>query len=169
MKSLIIGCMTLLCLGACYALRAQNRPLTVCEALDSSRDHQQVVIRGDVFTPRESGGLSEGLGGEPCKGWPRHYFTAPSVIPIFLSSMPGVALTEAQTAQNKAFRLRLIEVRTALRSAPYVVTLKGTLLRKAFPIIFRRSDGFYAGLGFGPNGEYSAVLVVQEILDEGYR
>jgi hypothetical protein len=157
-----------LCLLLCPVLSAQDRPISVCEALNSVRDHQVVVVRAKVEATRHEISLSAGLGGEPCEGWPRRYFTAPSLIPIFVSA-PGVHPTEVQTAANLEFIRRLARVRAEHRPSDYMATIKGTLLRKTMPLIFRSPGGDYIGFGFGLDGAYAAAIVVQSILDEGYR
>jgi hypothetical protein len=40
------------------------------------------------------------------------------------------------------------------------VTIKGVLVKKPWPVIFRRHDGTYQGNGFGEEGAWPAFLIV---------
>jgi hypothetical protein len=149
------------------SMKAQVWPLGVCDALNSIRDHQAVVIRAAVASTRHQTFLFEGTGKDPCPGWPRRFFTAPSVIPIVIYSYSRVHVSDDQARRTLDFELRLKKLQEADPSAPHMVTLSGVLIRKRWLLVFRTSDGTYCCGGVGLDGGYAALLVVTSIVAEG--
>jgi hypothetical protein len=136
---------------ACVA-SAQTQPWSVCGILDSAADHQEVIARVRISGSYHHGfGLSEGLDGEPCPGWRRRFFTAPSVLLPKVSSGFGVLLTseEEQMGLGFLFRLRDLSRRSPGALNKLTVTMRGAVVKKSWPWMFRRSDGSYMGNAFG--------------------
>lgn len=158
-----IRCAPLLLVPSAFG--AVLRPLTVCEALAQSHNHEEIVIKAAVELFRHGTFLTEGIDGEPCPGWHKRLFTAPSFIPMAFFSLDGVHLTSSQLAQNRDLMLRLATLRSAGRTHTGPITLRGTVLRKPLPLIIRKGDGTYFGFGFYPDGGILAVLVVQSVLE----
>jgi hypothetical protein len=135
--------------------------------LNSIDDHREVVVRAQASGSVHGLLLSEGINGEPCPGWRRRFFTAPSLIGLEFTSSYGVRLTEEQERLNREFLSRLHKLRSAGRLKNYAVTLKGVVVKESWPLIFRQSDGGYHGFGMGPYGALAAVFVIKSVLEEG--
>jgi hypothetical protein len=147
---------------ACAA-SAQTKTLSVCEALDSGVDGQEVVLRGVIAGESHHGfGLSEGIDGDPCPGWRRRFLTTPSFILFDYFSHLGVHLTKEQEQLNLYF-LRRLSFLLSPNTSRSGVKIKGVLVRKPWPLIFRRQDGTYWGNGFGQDGWCPTVLVITSI------
>jgi hypothetical protein len=144
---------------------AQTEPMSVCQMLDSASDHQEVVARVKISGGYYHGfGLSEGLHGDPCPGWRKRFFTAPSVLMPMFSSCCGVQLSQDESRMVRDFLDRLWDESRNNSTRDLTVTLRGVIVKKAWPWIFRRSDGVYMGNAFGPTGGYPAIFVIKEIL-----
>lgn len=153
----------------CAMAYGQERPLSVCEALAAPRGQTPVVIRAIAGLGQHGAVLDEGLGGEPCPGWPQRFFTAPSVIGLWLIPGRGVTMTDSERIVSQGLLLRLAEERHRRNGRVYMITAKGTLIRKPLTLIFRKPDGSFAGWGFGLDGGELATFVVRSIIQEGYR
>jgi hypothetical protein len=79
---------------------AQGEPLSVCQMLNSTRERQEVTVRGVVTGGRHGYFLTEGIGDEPCPGWPRRYFTSPAAVGLEFFPLLGVQLTDDQKRWN---------------------------------------------------------------------
>lgn len=141
---------------------AQVRTLGVCEALDSAISVEEVVIHG-WFTKWVHGIVFfEGPNAETCPGWRTRLFTAPAAIGVSLFSTP-----ESRTPITKDEALEFLR-RIGARSVQGTFTvpafsMKGILVKKFWPCIFRGRDGQWFGLGLGANGAYLAELVMTEV------
>jgi hypothetical protein len=89
------------------------------------------------------------------------FFTAPSYIPLYLSSDLGVQLTKEQEQRNFEFFLRLSKLDNGNWVRP-TITVKGVLVKQFWPFIFRVKGGEYIGDALGPYHNALAVLVVTE-------
>jgi hypothetical protein len=145
--------------GCPLSADAQVRPLTVCEALTSVRDREAIVIRAHVVSVHWTE-LLEGTGEDPCPGWPRRFFTAPSAMPLLWGSIFGVHVSEAVLHDCIEFGVRLHKLQKEDPSNRRAVTVNGVLMRKRWPVIFMAHDGTYCCWGLGPDGGYAALLVV---------
>jgi hypothetical protein len=145
---------------------AQTQPLSVCQVLDSARDHQEVIVRARAFAHYHGSLLTDGFSSDPCPGWRKRFFTAPSWIPLCFDSFLGVQLTGEQQRLNREFFLRLSGLRMGSPSKYSAVTLMGVAVRKPWPLIFRRGDGEYFGNAMGQNGAFPVVFVLSDVLEE---
>jgi hypothetical protein len=152
----------ILCAGT-YRSSAQQNSLSVCKALSSVGDRQEVTIRGRIAGTWRHGffGLDEGIHGDPCQGWRARFFTAPSFIPLMYVSALGVQLTNEEERRNFAFVRELFSMSHQTNPNPITVSVSGVVVRKQLPLIFRRVDGSYFGNGIV--GGYPTVLVVRSI------
>jgi hypothetical protein len=141
-------------------LCGQTRPMSVCDALNSAADRQVVVIRAAIASTPHQTFLFEGTGRDPCPGWRKRFFTAPSVIPTIFGSYAGVHVPDNLLLENLHFVQHLKSIQQVKPSAQLFVTVKGVLIRKRWPLIFRNSDGIYCCWGEGVDGGSAAVLVV---------
>lgn len=146
------------------AALAQARTVGVCEALNSSSDHQDVAIRATLALTRHGAFLIEGTGRDPCPGWPPHLFTAPSAIPLFNGSNYGVRVADSQVRKTLGLFVHLRNGQGSDTATHRVVTASGVLIRKTWLLVFRSSDGTYCCGGVGPDGGYAALLVVKSVL-----
>ena len=75
-------------------------------------------------------------------------------------------LTPEEERAGLAFLFRLSDLSRGNPGAQndLTVTMRGVIVKKAWPLIYRRSDGVYVGNAFGPAGGYAAVFVIKEIL-----
>ena len=141
---------------------AQGRTLGVCEALNSTISREEVVIRGRFTMWVHGIEFFEGTNIQTCPGWRTRFFTAPAAIRVALSSTP-----EASTPIGREEAIEFIrrisarKVRGAFTTPSF--SLRGILVKKLWPCIFRGRDGQWFGRGFGGNGEYLAELVVTEL------
>jgi hypothetical protein len=147
------------------AASAQVRTLGVCEALNSTISGEEVVIRGRFARWVHGTAFFEGLKVETCPGWRTRFFTAPAAIGVEYVSTP-----EAHTPITRAAALEFLE-RIFRHSVSGTFTspsfsMKGILVKKSWPLIFRGRDGQWFGLGFGLNGDYLAELVMTEVPSE---
>jgi len=145
--------------GCPLSAKAQVHPLTVCEALNSVRDHETIAIRAPVVSVHGTA-LLEGTGQDPCPGWPQRFFTAPSAIPLLFGSIFGVHVSPSVLHDSIEFVVRLRKLQEENPSNRHTVTVNGVLIRKRWPIIFRAHDGTFCCWGLGPHGGYAALLVV---------
>lgn len=141
------------------SMSAQTRPLSVCEALSSVGDRQHVNIRAAISSTHGTY-LYEGTGQEPCPGWRRRFFTAPSAIPLAIGSYSGVHVPEDQVRLTLDFLIHLKARQRENPSARYVVTASGVFVRKRWPLLFRGAGGTYCCWGEGVDGRSAAILVV---------
>jgi hypothetical protein len=153
--------------GISRVIAGQDKPLSVCQALKFTRDHEEVDVRGEISGWRHGYFLSESTKADPCPGWQWPFLTGPSTLPLEFVSSSGVQLTERQARLNRDFivRWRRLNSESGLNHFPFTVT--GVMVRKPWPMIFRHADGTYFGTGFGPDGAYSAFLVMKSIREEG--
>ena len=161
-----ITCLTfIVTVSAAWAqsLGAPARPLSICEALNSAFDHQAVLIHGAIGSTRHTTYLFEGTGQDPCPGWRKRFFTAPSAIPIVVGSYSGVHVPDKLFRDYLDFEQRLKSLQRANPSASNMVTIGGVLIRSRWPLIFRRADGGYVGWGEGLDGGSAALLVVTSV------
>ena len=149
--------------GVSQDTRAQMGPLSVCQALDSTSNRLDLVVRGKISGNWRHGFfvLDQGISGEPCPGWMSRFLTGPSFIPLRYTSGFRVELTQEQERLNHDFFRRLVELGSQGRLRPVPVTIAGVLVRNSWSLIFRRADGTYFGSGI--DGPYTAVLVVKSI------
>jgi hypothetical protein len=110
---------------------AQGEPLSVCQMLNSTRENQEIAVRGAIIgEPHHGYALSEGIGNEPCPGWPKRLFTRPSVVGFAIASSFGVHLTAEQERLNRDFVRRLSTLSDGHSLKPYWVTLRGVLVQR---------------------------------------
>jgi hypothetical protein len=150
---------TFLANGWAHSLSAEERPLSVCEALNKSADHQRVVIRAKIAISHQIY-LFEGTGQDPCPGWRKRFFTAPSAIPLLFGSFSGVPVSDEVRRTSTDFVLRL---RKTDRATDHIVTATGVLLRKPWPLSFRAADGTWGGWGSGIDGGSGSILVLTSV------
>jgi hypothetical protein len=148
---------------------AQSTPLSVCQALNSDGDHREVVVRGKVLGGIHGLFIGEGENDDPCPGWPQRFFTLPSKIGLEFVSSHGVQLTEEQRRLNLDLLTRLHKFRVQGELRHYPITVGGVLVRKFWPLLFRRTDGNYRSFGWGPDEEYPVILVIKSIRYESNR
>lgn len=141
----------------------QARPLSVCEALNSAADHQAVVIHAAIASTRHGTYIFEGTGREPCPGWPKRFFTAPSSIPIFVGPYPGLRVPDHLLRDYRPFGEHLRILQSANLSALHMVTISGVIIRKLGRLSFRSADGSYFGWGEGLDGGSAAMLVMTSV------
>ena len=137
---------------------AATPPQGVCDALNSARDHQDVVIHAEIASTRHGTFLFEGTGSDPCPGWPKHFFTGPSSIPILLASYAGVHVPEKLHRENIEFVIHLRGLQRTSPSVRHMVTASGVLIRTRWPLL-RGFKGIYCCWGEGLDGGSLAVLV----------
>ena len=137
-------------------LSAQTQPSNVCEVLNSAVNRQVVTIHAILA----GGELVEGSGQEPCPGWPRHFFTAPSAIPLMTSSYAGVTIPDSLRKTNFNFLVRMWSLQRKNPSSRYWMAVNGVLIRKPWLLSYRGLDGVYVGWGEGLYGGNAALLVV---------
>jgi len=139
-------------------LAAAERPMGVCEAFNSAVDHQVVTIEARIAFTTHLTYLFEGTGRDPCPGWRKRIFAAPSVIPIAIGAreirMPKVLIYE----WLELFGIWRMRDRAG-PSLKLIGTVRGVIIKKQFPLSFRLSDGEYFGWGEGLDGAYAAVIV----------
>jgi hypothetical protein len=143
-----------------HSLRAQVRALSVCQALNSAADHQRVLIHAAIASTQHQTYLFEGNGRDPCPGWRKRFFTAPSAIPIVFGSYSGVHVSDNLLRDNLEFVQRLKGLQKADPSALRMVKIGGVLIRKRWTLVFRRANQAYVGWGEGLDGGSAALLVV---------
>ena len=148
--------------AACWtqSLGAQVRPLGVCEALNSAADHQRVLIHAAMGSTQHMTFLYEGTGTDPCPGWRKYLFTAPSTIPLVTTSYSGIHVPSGLFYDYIQFAKRLRDLHRGNPSAQSMVTISGVLIRPRWPLIFMSARGEYFGWGEGLNGGYASILVV---------
>jgi len=153
-------------LAALLPLPVNSQPtvLGVCEALNSARDHQAVVIHGAISATRHEAFLFEGTALDPCPGWPKYFFTAPSAIQVLLGSYAGVHVSHELFRANADSVVNL----TSDSSVSHTVTVGGVIVRPRWPLIFRNAKGEYCCWGEGTGGRYAAVLVLTSPLIEDH-
>ncbi len=162
----LIFCSIAIVAGIAQTTRAESAPLTVCEVLSLGSDRHEVTVRGEVVGSHHHGfALSAGLNGDPCPGWRRNLFTAPSIIPFGSNPDFGVHLTDQQKESDREFFLRLRQLSLEGRLNNPTVTVTGVVVRKTWSLIFRRADGSYFGTGIDPQGASPLYLVITSIRD----
>lgn len=163
MSSLHFALLALPCLAA------QSEPLSVCQMLNSTREQQEVTVRGEIIgEPHHGYALSEGIGVEPCPGWPKWLFTRPSVVGFAIASSFGIHLTDEQERLNREFVRRLSTLSGGRALKPYWVTLRGALVRRPWLRTFRHADGTYSCFGAGNDGDCFGLFVLRSIVSEGH-
>ena len=144
-------------------LGAQERPMGVCDSLNSAKDHQSIVIHAAIMSTRHETYLFEGTGQDPCPGWRKWLFTAPASIPIVVGSYFGVQVSDSLFSNYVDFIQRLKSRQKTTKSAHKMVTVSGVIIRKPWPLAFRGREGTYVGWGEGINGGSAALLVLTSI------
>jgi hypothetical protein len=144
----------------CQPLISATQSQGVCDALNSAHDHQEVVIHAAMASTRHETFLYEGKGGDPCPGWPRHFFTGPSAISIVISSFAGVKVPEKVHRQSLEFAVRLRELSRGNTSVRRIVTAQGVMIMPRWRLIFRDFRGEYCCWGVGIRGDYAGLLVL---------
>jgi hypothetical protein len=139
---------------------AEARRVGVCEVLNSAADHQTVLIHAAIASNGHMTYLFDGTGNDPCPGWRKRFFTAPSSIPILTASYSGVPVSSGLSREYIDFSQRLKSLQRANPSTHHMVTISGVVIRKRWPLIFRRGDGSYVDFGGGVDGGHEALLVV---------
>jgi hypothetical protein len=147
------------------AVGAQTVPTkaySVCDVvgLSTTLAGKTILVRGLLGGTAQHGYmLYQGLADDPCPGWPRRYFTAPSAILLSFS------LPEDDGAARTSAVLPCVRAYQAKGNKRLAAEIEGTLVKKRwFPIIFRRPDGAYYGLyhsGFGQFGGFPLMLEVR--------
>jgi len=165
MKTYLIFMATIAAAGS-LPLSAQERTLGLCETLNSAVNHQAVVIHTPMGVTRHGTFLFEGTGQDPCPGWPKRFFTAPSAIPVIIGYYPGIRVSDDLYRDNFDFVQRLRTLEKANPSFRHMVTIRGVLVRKPWLLSFRGRDGSYGGWGEGVNGGAAAVLVVTAPIED---
>jgi hypothetical protein len=154
--------LTSILLFVACAASAQNKLMGVCEALESPAGQHEVVLRARLGGGHYHGWwLVDTSSDDPCPGWRRRFFTAPSGIPLYFSSDLGVQLTEEQERRNFEFLLKLYKLDRPGWARP-IITIRGTLVKQFWPFIFRAQDGQYFGDALGPYHNALAVLVMTQ-------
>ena len=155
-------------IGAVLAqpMKAEMHVRSVCDALNSAADRQAIVIHAVIASNRHGTFLVEGTGQDPCPGWRRRFLTAPSAIPLVFGSYSGVHVPDDLSRENMAFILRLKRPAKEDPRTRLVVTARGVLIRKRWPLIFRMADGSYCCWGEGIGGGSASVLVLTSSLVE---
>ena len=151
---------TVLSAALSFAADAGSQIVGVCEALRSTTDHQAVSIRGVLSLSRHGAYLIEGTGDDPCPGWPAHFFTAPSALPLLNGSGYGVRVSDAQVRRTLDVFVRLRKEVATNPTVKPTMTIAGVLIRKRWVLILRYPNGTYHGGGFGPDKDCAALLVV---------
>jgi hypothetical protein len=156
----------LLGLAVTLPAMAQREPLSVCQMLNSARERQEVTVRGVIRGGRHGYFLTESTGDEPCPGWPKRYFTSPSVVYLNLFASFGVQLTDDEKRLNLDLLRRLAPLRVGTLNS-YGVTVSGVFAKRPWLRTFRHADGTYSCIGAGYDGDCLGVFVVRSILAEG--
>jgi hypothetical protein len=147
---------------------AQGGPLSVCQMLSSAPEKQEITVRGAMIgEPHHGYALSDGIGDEPCPGWPKWLFTRPSVVGFAIASSFGVHPTDDQERLNREFVRHLSALSGGHTLKPYWVTLKGVLAQRPWLRTFRHADGTYSCFGAGNGMDCFGVFVLRSIVSEG--
>jgi hypothetical protein len=104
--------------------------MSVCDALNTTAIRQKISIHGVIEGSHHHGYyLGQGIGGDPCPGWRRRLFTAPSVISVYITSRPDLPLTKEQERLDLEFMLRVrrIEMERSHKNPIMSVTMTGIL------------------------------------------
>ena len=107
MSALRFGLFVLLNVAATLPAMAQGQPLSVCQMLNSIREHQEVTVRGVITGGYHGYLLRDESGNEPCPGWPKRYFTSPAAVGLEFFSLLGVQLTDDEKRLDFDFLRRL--------------------------------------------------------------
>ncbi len=168
MRALRFARLVLSYLAATLPAMAQSEPLSVCQMLSSTREKQEITVRGAMIgEPHHGYYLSDGIGDEPCPGWPKWLFTRPSVVGFAIASSFGVHLTDDQERRNREFVRRLSTLSSGHILKPYWVTLRGVLVRRPWLRTFRHADGTYSCIAAGNDSDCLGVFVLRSIVSEG--
>lgn len=133
-------------------------PLSVCEVLDRSRELRDaiVTVRGFLEWNSSHGPLlfatSDGKEA-PCPGWPKHFFTAPSILALALrdADFPGPVLTAVRQRHSRGdYSLK-------------EVVVVGRLRKRWLSLIFANRAGIYVGNGYGEGGGLAVLIEVDSI------
>lgn len=139
---------------------AQSEPLRVCQMLNSARERQEITVRGAIIgEPHHGYSLSEGMGNEPCPGWPKRFFTSPSAVGL------TIQLTGEHGQRNRDLLRRLNTLSGEHILKPYWVTVTGFLKRRPWLRTFRHADGTYSCFGAAVDsclGEFEIRMSVSE-------
>jgi hypothetical protein len=151
-------------------VQRQPSPITVCQMLDLGPDHE-VVVRGEIFgTPEHGYFLDQGIGGDPCPGWRKRFFTSSSSTAIAFFSSHGVRLSTEEERLNRELLQRLGRFSDGHVVQRYKVTVSGVLVRRPSPLIFRRTNGGYVCKTFEPTeAECFGVFLLKSIIQEEAR
>ena len=150
-----------------YVAGAHGEPLTVCQMLSSTRERQEVTVRGVIGGGYHGYFLTDESGDEPCPGWPRRYFTSPASVGLALFSWLGVQLTDDQTRLNLDFLRRLGTLRVGGTLSSYRFTVVGVLAKRPWLRTFRHADGTYSCFGAANDGDCLGVFVIRSVVSEG--
>jgi hypothetical protein len=165
MSALRLALLALPSLAGILPAMAQTAPLSVCQMLSSTRERQEVTVRGVIQGGHHGYFLTEGIGDEPCPGWPKRYFTSPSGVGLAFFSWLGVQLTDDQKRLNLDFLRRLGTLRGE-RTLSYSVTVSGVFAKRPWLRTFRHADGTYSCFAAASDGDCLGVFVVRSIVSE---
>ena len=147
-------------------MMAQSEPLSVCQMLNFSRQGQEVTVRGVITGGRHGYFLTEGIGDEPCPGWPKRYFTSPAGVYLNFFSSLGVQLTAEEKRLNLDFVLHRLGALRGGQEVEHRATIKGVLARRPWLLAFRHTDGTYSCIG-RPDEWCLVIVVVRSIVSDG--
>jgi hypothetical protein len=157
----------LLGLAAALPAMAQVGPMSVCQMLNSTREHQEVTVRGVITGGHHGYFLSDESGDETCPGWPKRYFTSPAGVGLNVFSSLGVQLTDDQKRLNLDFVRRLGTLRGENNLNSYRVIVRGVFAKRPWLRTFRHTDGTYSCFAAAYDGDCLGVFVLRSILSEG--
>ena len=146
---------------------SQGEPLSVCQMLSSTREYQEVTVRGVITGGHHGYFLADESGDEPCPGWPKRYFTSPAGVGLNFFSSLGVQLTDDQYRLNVDFLRRLGTLRGGHNLNSYRVTVRGVFAKRPWLRTFRHADGTYSCFAAAYDGDCLGVFVVRSIVSEG--
>jgi hypothetical protein len=146
--------------GIVAVAHAEDRPVSVCAALDSIRDREEVTIHAHLLQTGHLTAVAEAFDNDdPCPGWRRRFFTGPSLIPL-VGPMFGVRVSPDVWHKVLDFLVQQRKRRIEDPSYRPMVTVRGVFIRKTWPVIFRNRDGAYCCWGLGLDGSFPALLIV---------
>ena len=162
-----MSALRLACMVGMLPMMARSEPLSVCQMLSTAHEQQEIEVRGAIIgEPHHGYALSDGIGDEPCPGWPKWLFTRPSVVGFAIASSFGVHLTE-QERLNRDFVWRLSTLSGGHPLKPYWVTVRGVLVKYPWLRTFRHADGTYSCFGAGNSRDCLGLFVLRSIVSGG--
>jgi hypothetical protein len=167
MSALRFALSTLLGSSVTVPAMAQGEPLSVCQMLSSTRERQEVTVRGVITGGHHGYFLNDGRGDETCPGWPKRFFTSPAAVGLAFFSALGVQLTDDQNRLNLDFLRRFGTLRFEHNLNSYRVTVRGVLAKRPWLRTFRHADGTYSCFLAAYDGDCLGVFVLRSIVSEG--